>query len=141
MQKEAEPICLLRRPSEKHGGEKPEDIVEAASEEEAAEEDEHILCRQCRKIITHPAEQIQINGAHQHTFANPHGIVYQIGCFGSAMGCGSVGPVTDEFTWFPGYNWQIAVCGSCLTHLGWTFFSGGGGRFYGLILDHLIFPN
>jgi len=48
------------------------------------------------------------------------------------------GAITDDFSWFPGYGWKIAGCGTCLTHLGWLFVSGDGGNFHGLILDRLV---
>ena len=82
-----------------------------------------------------------MEGAHQHTFANPGGIVYQIGCFQSAKGCAQTGPATDEFSWFKGFRWRIVVCRACLLHLGWVFISHARGHFYGLILDRLIFPD
>lgn len=28
---------------------------------------------------------------------------------------------STEFSWFPGYAWQIAVCKECDTHIGWKF--------------------
>lgn len=28
---------------------------------------------------------------------------------------------STEFSWFPGYAWQIAVCNKCTTHIGWKF--------------------
>lgn len=28
---------------------------------------------------------------------------------------------SSEFSWFPGYAWQIAVCGVCSAHIGWKF--------------------
>jgi hypothetical protein len=131
---------LLRQPSEKYGGEKPGYIVEDETKEKEPDMDDYILCRQCLQVITSPAERIEMQGAHQHTFANPHGSVYQIGCFRSAAGCGYAGQSSDEFTWFKGYSWRVAVCGSCLFHLGWLFISPGSQSFNGLILDHLIQP-
>jgi hypothetical protein len=101
----------------------------------------HILCRSCRRVITHPDERIQMQGAHEHTFANPHGIVFHIGCFRSAMGCGYLGEPTAEFTWFRGFAWRVALCANCLINVGWLFASPGGERFHGLILDRLIFPD
>ncbi|MEA3437413.1 MAG: cereblon family protein [Thermodesulfobacteriota bacterium] len=132
---------LFRQPYEKCGGEKPGYLVEDETEEKEPDVDKYILCRQCRRIITTSAERIEIQGAHQHTFANPHGSVYQIGCFRSASGCGYAGQASDEFSWFTGYSWRIAVCGSCLFHLGWLFISPGSQSFNGLILDHLIHPS
>lgn len=42
-----------------------------------------------------------------------------------------------EFSWFPGYTWQIATCGQCNQHLGWKFVAGEASnlkpkKFYGL---------
>lgn len=125
-----------QRPGALPGG-APEEEVEDILEEE---EESYILCRQCSQAITRAAERISKQGAHRHTFANPHGIVYEIGCFRSAIGCGYTGPGTDEFTWFPGYEWRVAICRSCLTHLGWVFSASGSDRFYGLILDRLKEP-
>ncbi len=96
-----------------------------------------LLCRQCLQVITHPSLKIMINGAHEHTFANPHGIVFEIGCFKSAVGCGYIGEPSGDFTWFSGFKWQVAVCAACLTHMGWLFTSPGMGSFHGLILDRL----
>ncbi|MCU0597708.1 MAG: cereblon family protein [Desulfobacterales bacterium] len=96
-----------------------------------------MLCRQCLQVITHRSLKIIIHGTHEHTFANPYGIVYEIGCFQSASGCGYVGSPTDEFSWFRGFKWQVAVCASCLTHLGWLFTSSGIDSFIGLILERL----
>lgn len=111
-------------------------------EKEAPGEDDSggagLLCRRCLSLITSDRQRISVNGAHCHTFANPHGIVFEIGCFRNAAGCGTVGKPTSEFTWFAGYQWRIAVCGACLTHMGWRFDSASGPGFYGLILDCLV---
>lgn len=120
----------------------PGDLPDTTAVAEKAPQSEYaILCRQCLQIITNPAERIEAQGAHQHTFANPGGIVYQIGCFNTAKGCAQAGPSTNEFTWFHGFRWQVAVCRACLSHLGWWFASDRLGSFYGLIIDRLIFPD
>lgn len=105
-----------------------------------AEQERLVLCRECRFPITREEEQREMGGARQHTFANPAGIVFTIGCFQAADGCVPVGLSSEEFTWFPGFGWRVAVCRSCLTHLGWHFAAPSGAAFWGLILDHLIFP-
>lgn len=105
---------------------------------ESAEKDDDLLCRQCRQIIARVADMISVNGTHRHVFANPHGIVYEIGCFCAATGCGYASPASTEFTWFPGYVWRILACTGCLSHLGWAFTGKAGDQFYGLILDRLV---
>ena len=82
-----------------------------------------------------------MNGSHRHTFANPHGIIFEIGCFKQASGCAAVGPPSAEFTWFAGYRWQPGLCVACLIHLGWVFSAAGGDGFHGLILERLIEPS
>ena len=114
--------------------------VEKEAGEQSPEEEEYILCRQCRQAITRPAERLAIQGSHRHTFANPHGIVSEIGCFRNATGCGYAGTATNEFSWFAGYSWRVCFCAMCLTHIGWIFSSKGGDIFHGLILDRLIEP-
>jgi hypothetical protein len=127
-----------RIPGKDKGDGFPGDLPEKAPEDQISDEDEElILCRQCGRPITRPAERIEVAGAHKHTFANPHGIVFEIGCFRSAFGCGYTGPTTGEFTWFQGYRWKVAVCGSCAAHLGWLFTSNGSEAFHGLILDRI----
>jgi len=95
-----------------------------------------IICGSCSAVITEPEARISRRGSHEHAFFNPYGIVYDIGCFSHAPGCAAVGEPSDDFSWFPGYSWQVTCCRSCQTHLGWRFASGGEG-FYGLILERL----
>ena len=133
-------IYLLREPADESENEGEIAILEKEAEEPTPEEEEYILCRQCRQAITRSADRIAIQGSHQHTFANPHGIVFEIGCFRSVKGCGYAGAASDEFTWFAGYTWRVCYCAMCLTHLGWIFSSRGGDLFHGLILDKLIEP-
>jgi hypothetical protein len=131
---------LLRQPSEKRGDHPTPVVEEELAEAQEPEEEEYILCRQCRQAITRPADRIAVDGSHRHTFANPHGIVYEIGCFKTVRGCGYAGELTDEFSWFAGYSWRVSFCSLCLTHLGWMFVSGAGDIFHGLILDRLLEP-
>ncbi len=102
------------------------------------EDREALLCRQCLQVVTHPSQRIAVQGSHRHTFANPAGILFQIGCFRSAEGCGCSGPSTEEWSWFRGYSWQVSLCRSCLTHLGWLYSGDGRQSFQGLILDRLV---
>jgi hypothetical protein len=110
-------------------------------EADAPQEEPGILCRACLHPITRVSERIAVQGSHRHTFANPHGLVFEIGCFRQASGCAAAGAATDEFTWFAGYSWRVCVCSACLVHLGWRFSSRSGDVFHGLIVDRLIEPS
>ncbi len=101
-----------------------------------ADKKEFLRCKQCQYPITRTGDRIKINEKHQHVFANPHGFIYQIGCFAQAPGCIIIGEATNYFSWFPGYAWRIALCGQCWTLLGWAFRSQES-QFFGLILDKL----
>lgn len=123
-----------REPSEANTTRAPRD-------ETSVEPADAIVCRRCGHKITARSERIVKAGAHAHTFANPEGIVFEIGCFRDAWGCGVVGLPSSEFTWFPDTAWQIAVCVNCLAHLGWRFSATDGSAFHGLILDRIIFQD
>ena len=119
-----------------------EDEALVDAEEEASLQDQTgpvaYLCKACRAKITTSAMRIAVNGKHAHICANPHGLVFEVGCFSRASGCFLVGSPTEEFTWFPGYAWCIALCLQCTAHLGWHYRSAKAGEFYGLILPNLI---
>jgi hypothetical protein len=100
-----------------------------------------IRCRYCRQDITAPSYRTAVQGAHGHTFANPLGVVFEVVCYSQVRGLGYTGPETDEFTWFPGYRWRVALCGRCQVHLGWRFSAGRDDDFHALILDRLLFPD
>jgi len=127
--------CLLFRIPSRDPSETGIDT--AVIDEQEPEEERYIRCRDCGNPVTLPSERLSIDGSHAHTFANPSGIIYEIGCFRSVVGCGYVGPATDEFSWFKGYSWKVAYCGKCLNHLGWLFISPVNDPFHGLILDRL----
>lgn len=96
-----------------------------------------LVCARCRARITHQSARTEVNGKHEHYFVNPHGFDYQIGCFSKAEGCISHGKTSGEFSWFPGYVWQIDYCRSCSWHLGWMFRSPRH-FFHGLIVDRVV---
>ncbi|MGA1867826.1 MAG: cereblon family protein [bacterium] len=109
-----------------------------SDEEEERKKDEYILCGACQFKITSKSAIIEVNGRHNHTFSNPAGIIFDIGCFRSAEGCLVHGDPTTDFTWFPGYSWNFALCANCFVHLGWYFQSTTSHSFFGLITQKLI---
>lgn len=96
-----------------------------------------LVCRACAFAITSEDQACPIEGRTQHTFFNPAGLLFEIGCFARAPGCEVRGEPTSEFSWFPAYYWSYALCGQCGSHLGWHFSSAEGGGFFGLILNRL----
>ncbi len=99
--------------------------------------EEKIFCRQCMQVITSPAERIGVQGSHRHTFSNPLGLLFQIGCFRRVKGCVDASPPEAQWSWFRGYVWQAVLCSACATHMGWRY-TGHQNSFYGLILDRLM---
>lgn len=117
-------------------------VPEPSASEDAeikSHNERHVLCSNCLNPVASPDDQIIVNQSFRHTFANPHGYVYEVGCFSRAGGCRPGSTPSGEFSWFPGYVWQVGVCKGCSIHLGWKF-SSATDSFFGLIIDHLIFP-
>jgi hypothetical protein len=96
-----------------------------------------LLCRACGNEITEAERGIRRHGRFEHTFTNPAGFTFRLGCFSAAWNCILHGAPTHTHTWFPGFRWRFCSCGSCGLHLGWQYDSGAEG-FFGLILDNLV---
>lgn len=107
----------------------------SVKDESDSEQSRALLCRTCSIPITTEKQRIEKEGKHLHTFFNPAGIVYEIGCFRNAPGCLTYGPPSSEFAWFSGYHWQVVCCRSCQEHLGWLF--NADDEFFGLIVNKL----
>ena len=121
----------------KHAPEPPAGLGQPDSRDAPGDDAGRVLvCASCLQAVTTTSAQIEMSGSHSHTFANPHGIVFHIGCFAVAPGCAAASEPSTHHTWFPGYAWQIGVCRGCKEHLGWLFRSGDS-RFHGLIFDRL----
>lgn len=119
------------------GSDKPQD--QAKGETDIQEkEDKQLYCFICGTAITRTSERICMQGSHEHTFANPAGYAFHIGCFRNAPGCSQAGEFTEMFSWFAGFSWRYALCGSCKIHLGWAYRDAEGNHLYGLILNRLL---
>ena len=95
-----------------------------------------LYCKACGNAITAKDQAITVSSSFRHTFFNPAGIVFELGCYKQAPGCMIAGVPSSEFSWFSGYLWSFALCLSCEAHLGWCFESGTS-VFWGLILNKL----
>lgn len=123
---------LLKRTTERPAGSRRPDERTGPGEDAGRV----LVCTECLHAITTSGARIEMSGSHAHTFSNPHGFVFHIGCFAVAPGCDAASESSTYFSWFPGYAWQIAVCRGCGSHLGWLFLSADS-RFHGLIVDRL----
>ena len=47
-----------------------------------------ILCKSCNAFVTKPEFAVHTEDGFSHTFANPAGYVFEIGCLATAPGCG-----------------------------------------------------
>jgi hypothetical protein len=112
-------------------------LRQTLGEEQETSEGQYLCCRYCRLPITREDQRIPVQGQHEHLYSNPHGIVFHFGCFATAPGCQSLGTPSEEWSWFRGFSWQIAICKGCGEHLGWRYSSLHGDNFHGLILKHL----
>lgn len=120
-------------------GKSPDKAPVQDEEPDRGEGGTRIVCRMCLHTITWNKARMEVNGKHQHTFFNPQGLVFDLGCFSIAPGCTCLGAPSLEFTWFPGFAWSVAVCRACRSHLGWRYLPRISGRgFHGLILDRLV---
>lgn len=104
--------------------------------ERAAPGARSLVCAACGHRITDDDYRMEVSGAHEHTFVNPAGFVYRIGCFSVAPGCAHLGVPETAFSWFPGWSWQVAACARCRAHLGWIY-RNAGEQFHGLIVTAL----
>ncbi len=97
-----------------------------------------LLCKMCGHAITRTEAATEVSGKHLHTFFNPAGLLFEIGCFAVAPGCHNEGQPTDFFSWFLGCLWRYSFCGRCYSHLGWQFLPKNAPPFWGLIQNLLV---
>lgn len=126
-------IHALRRDPASPAG----DVRPASSPDADDDGGEMLACAGCLRPVTTTSARIAIGEAHEHTFANPAGVQFHIGCFSGAPGCIPAGEASTYWTWFPGYSWQVELCAGCTEHLGWLF-RAKAHVFHGLILDRLV---
>lgn len=122
----------------KHGASRPVPGKGAPDSRTARDEDSgrHVICRACGQRLCRESDRTVMNGSHVHVFCNPAGSIFEVACFNQAGGCLPEGPFVSEYSWFPGFSWQIALCAGCFGHLGWRF-RGLTGQFHGLITSNI----
>ena len=94
-----------------------------------------LVCATCGHLVTMVSEKIDFRGRHHHDFPY-YGSVVRLGCFRHAPGCVGVERISHGYSWFRGYSWQIQLCRSCYTQLGWKYMTQDD-SFYGLVFKML----
>jgi hypothetical protein len=104
-------------------------------EEEESLREWRLVCASCGHLVTRVSEKMDVRGRHNHDFPYYGGIV-RLGCYRNAPGCVGIQRISNGYSWFRGYSWQIQLCGTCYTQLGWKYMSQDDG-FYGLVFKML----
>jgi hypothetical protein len=94
-----------------------------------------LVCSSCGHPVTGVSEKVEVRGRHHHDFPY-YGNIVRLGCYRNAPGCVGIQRVSNGYSWFRGYSWQIQLCGNCYTQLGWKYMSQED-SFYGLVFKML----
>lgn len=81
-------------------------------------------CKRCRNKIACYADIFAMaKGNVNANYCNPAGYIHETLTVHKTADTAvkMVDRASTEFSWFPGYAWQIAVCRECDTHIGWKF--------------------
>jgi cereblon len=103
-----------------------------------------ILCRRCQTRLSDASLLFPMDADRIHrVFANPSGLLLEIVTARGAENVQVIGPPTTDFTWYPGYAWEVAYCSGCQSHVGWAFGATDGAHdpamFYGLLKGSIVF--
>ncbi|CAO1432184.1 unnamed protein product [Diamesa tonsa] len=82
------------------------------------------LCKRCNNKISMYNDIFSMSkGNLAGNYCNPAGYIHETICFYKVIESSTrmVDRPSTDFSWFPGYAWQIALCSKCSTHVGWKF--------------------
>ena len=124
---------------ERHGGSQPARAVDPSTESQpyTAPGSGWLVCVRCAGFVAEGRARIAVEGAHSHSFINPEGAIFRVGCFDVAPGAVPWGEPSQHWTWFAGFEWRAASCRGCRVHLGWVY-TAAAVSFVGLILDRVV---
>ncbi|XP_074573756.1 uncharacterized protein LOC141830172 isoform X2 [Curcuma longa] len=81
-----------------------------------------IRCKRCQTLIAKRSDMLVMSSdGPLNAYVNPHGYIHETITVYNASGLAISGPPVKEHSWFPGYAWSIANCGSCFSNIGWQF--------------------
>ncbi|WOK95706.1 hypothetical protein Cni_G04413 [Canna indica] len=81
-----------------------------------------IRCKRCQTLIAKRSDMLVMSSdGPLNAYVNPHGFVHETITVYNASGLSLRGRPVKEHSWFPGYAWTIADCGTCHANMGWLF--------------------
>jgi len=80
-----------------------------------------LSCRCKTNISTRNHIFVMSNQGVSSNFVNNHGYNHEMLTVKKCWGIITQGQPESEYSWFPGYTWQIINCAECWSHLGWEF--------------------
>uniref|UniRef100_A0A182WK39 Protein cereblon n=1 Tax=Anopheles minimus TaxID=112268 RepID=A0A182WK39_9DIPT len=84
----------------------------------------YFICKRCESEIANYDDMFAMSKQGvQSSYCNPGGCVHDTLTVHKTKENSTV-PIerpSTNFTWFPGYSWQIIVCANCRQYLGWKF--------------------
>ncbi|XP_058064285.1 protein cereblon [Anopheles bellator] len=84
----------------------------------------YFICKRCDNEIANYNDIFAMSKQGvQTSYCNPSGYVHDTLTVLKTKenSTNTVDRLSTEFSWFPGYSWQITVCANCRQHLGWKF--------------------
>jgi len=142
-EKDESPSITTERPTGRYPSNEDIDHLTYLKKESSLFEDEadgnmrewRLICASCGHLVTKVAEKIEVRGRHNHDFPY-YGDIVRLGCYRNAPGCVGIERISNGYSWFRGYSWQIQLCRNCYIQLGWKYMSQDD-RFYGLVFKML----
>ena len=143
MAKDALPSFITERPSVQYPSKADIDHLTYLEKRPSLfehEEDDNtrawrLVCASCGHLVTTVSEKMDVRGRHHYDFPY-YGHIVRLGCYRNAPGCVGVERISNGYSWFRGYAWQIQLCRNCYTQLGWKYMSQED-SFYGLVFKLL----
>lgn len=96
-------------------------------------------CAYCGAFITDSAAMITIQGARDHSFVNPAGVLCNFTTFVTCQNVTAHQELYVQHSWFPGYGWRFLLCARCFQHIGWKYDAVREGlrppSFFGILVE------
>ncbi|XP_037092411.1 protein cereblon-like [Pollicipes pollicipes] len=81
-----------------------------------------MACADCEQPLASSDDVFAMSAeGPQSIFVNPHGDLHETLTLHRASGLRCITRPSTEYSWFPGYAWEIAHCTQCSSHMGWRF--------------------